>query len=294
MPTFAKCIETEGDKYFYVKSDLDGFINGYANYLHYLYNKRILPIKSDPTSLDSDGDGYNDNVDPRPLVCDVFKSSLSNKDFLPIYNEDGTLDYGGDQNWFNSAIGKNGGCGTVAASNLLAYMAISNSKYKKLYNYPDLSKKNFIAHMNKVYNYVTPYSIFGVSLGVWPLSKFENGVTNYAKDHEIELKGIHKNGAFNKNNTSDYIRTALDNNLPVAMLIAINSKLRNIEVTLPNGNNWIQNSFERHWVTITEIKTDNIAQKTTLKVSTWGGYSYLDLDDYINGEQLYAALLYFN
>lgn len=78
------------------------------------------------------------------------------------------------------------------------------------------------------------------------------------------------------------------------MLIGINSKLRNIEVTLPNGNHWIQNSFERHWVTITEIKTDNIAQKTTLKVSTWGGYSYLDLDDYINGEQLYAALLYFN
>lgn len=121
LPTFAKCMEVEGDKYFYVKSGLDRFINGYANYLHYLYNKRILPIKSDPTSLDSDGDGYNDNVDPRPLVCDVFKSSLSNKDFLPIYNEDGTLDYGGDQNWFNSAIGKNGGCGTVAASNLLAY-----------------------------------------------------------------------------------------------------------------------------------------------------------------------------
>jgi hypothetical protein len=124
---------------------------------------RVLPVLSDPTSEDSDGDGYNDNVDPRPLVCDVFKSSLSNKDFLPIYNEDGTLNYGGDQNWFNSEIDKNGGCGTVAASNLLAYMAISNSKYKNLYNYPDLSKKNFIAHMNKVYNYVTPYSIFGVS-----------------------------------------------------------------------------------------------------------------------------------
>ncbi len=78
------------------------------------------------------------------------------------------------------------------------------------------------------------------------------------------------------------------------MLIGINSKLRNIEVTLPNGNNWIQNSFERHWVTITEIKTDNISQKTVLKVSTWGGYSYIDLDDYVNGEELYAALIYFN
>jgi len=47
-------------------------------------------------------------------------------------------------------------------------------------------------------------------------------------------------------------------------------------------------------VTVTEIKEDKINDKITVKVSTWGGYSYFDLDDYINGETVYICLVYFN
>ncbi|HZJ98957.1 MAG TPA: hypothetical protein VFC79_03070, partial [Tissierellaceae bacterium] len=41
-------------------------------YLDYILNKtKILPIISDPTDVDTDGDGYTDDVDPRPLIANV-------------------------------------------------------------------------------------------------------------------------------------------------------------------------------------------------------------------------------
>jgi len=43
------------------------------------------------------------------------------KDFVPIAGERGIIYYGGDQNWFGTKVGKESGCGTVAAANTTAY-----------------------------------------------------------------------------------------------------------------------------------------------------------------------------
>lgn len=43
--------------------------SNFAKYLDYILNKtKILPIISDPTYVDTDSDGYTDDVDPRPLI----------------------------------------------------------------------------------------------------------------------------------------------------------------------------------------------------------------------------------
>ncbi len=43
--------------------------SNFAKYLDYILNKtKVLPIISDPTDVDTDGDGYTDDVDPRPLI----------------------------------------------------------------------------------------------------------------------------------------------------------------------------------------------------------------------------------
>ena len=43
--------------------------SNFAKYLDYILNRtKILPIHSDPTDEDTDGDGYTDDVDPRPLI----------------------------------------------------------------------------------------------------------------------------------------------------------------------------------------------------------------------------------
>ena len=130
-------------------------------------------------------------------------------------------------------------------------------------------------------------------MGIWPLSKFEYGMKKYAKSCGVKLKPVHKYVAYNKKNTTKYIKSGLKKDLPVALLLGKNHRFDGKKVVQPNGETWNQKSFELHWMTITEIKEDNIKKKTTLKVSTWGGYAYLDLEDCIDGEYLYQALIYF-
>ena len=74
-------------------------------------------------------------------------------------------------------------------------------------------------------------------------------------------------------------------------MIGFNTKTTNIEVTAPDET-WVQD-ISLHWVTITAIKEDLIKNKTTVKVSTWGGYAEMDLNDIIQGEKLYQAVVYF-
>ena len=64
LPTYGECI----DKYsglFYVEEGLDRYLN-FAGYVE-LIDAKVLPIRSDPTSKDGDGDGYCDNDDVTPL-----------------------------------------------------------------------------------------------------------------------------------------------------------------------------------------------------------------------------------
>ena len=74
LPSYGYCIEIMGDEYFYVKDGLTRFY-GYqftfmptADLKALLYGTKILPILSDPTSEDGDGDSYNDIIDSQALI----------------------------------------------------------------------------------------------------------------------------------------------------------------------------------------------------------------------------------
>lgn len=66
IPTFGECIDYYGDRYFYVEEGLDRFLESAPDYLptadahSVLYNTKVLPIKSDPTAGNTDGDDYTD------------------------------------------------------------------------------------------------------------------------------------------------------------------------------------------------------------------------------------------
>lgn len=258
----------------------------YAEYFDY---------RSNPTKKDTDGDGYEDGVDPRRFRKDVRVVAIGDAErFVEIWDGD-TRYYGGDQDWYDEKLAKDGACGTVAAANITAYMAGRDEKYKRLYGYDDFSKGNFLAHMNEVYEFLKPFRIpfTEIPLGIWPMGRFEKAVEKFAKAKGVAFNGVRDFSRFTKENVIDYIESGLKKGAPVAMLIGFNNKLDDIEVVQPNGHSWRQSSFATHWVVITELKTDDITGKSIAKVSTWGGYSYLDLDAYLKGEKVYQCLLYF-
>ena len=267
--------------------ELKGFDSKvYAEYFDY---------RSDPTKRDTDGDGYEDGVDPRRFRKDVRVVAIRDAErFVEIWDGDIRY-YGGYQGWYKEKLARDGACGTVAAANITAYMAGRDEKYKQLYGYDDFSKGNFLAHMNEMYEFLKPFRIpfTEIPLGIWPMGRFEKAVEKFAKEKGTAFNGVRDFSHFTRENVINYIENGLKKDAPVAMLIGFNNRLNDIEVMQPNGHSWIQSSFETHWVVITELKTDDITGKSIAKVSTWGGYSYLDLDAYLKGEKVYQCLLYF-
>ncbi len=215
--------------------------------------------------------------------------ALENPDFVKI--SDGNSSYfGGTQSWFEKKFFANGGCGVVAAANLLAYLALSEEKYKALYPKKTLEKSDFTEFMCEIGKFVRIRSFFGKPLGVWGKGRFEKGVLSYAKSRGVSLSAIPFCGRMNFKNAADYIKNALSENLPVAMLIGLNKRLKSVKYEYPNGNARFH-SFERHWVTITELSEED--GRITLRVSSWGASAYIDLKDFVDGEKLYSALICF-
>jgi len=232
---------------------------------------------------------------PTPETSPITTISLKDADKFVEITEDSKTYYGGDQNWFSSHEGKDGGCGTVAAANITAYMAKQEAEFSKLYPYSDYSKNRFVSQMNDLYQYLHPYTIpiLHQPFGIWPVEKFERGFEAFCKSRGVDLQGVQDKAKYSKENVTNYIMRGLQADAPVAMMMGFNNLLHHIEVVQPNGKWWVQKSFATHWVVITGITIDEITHKTTLKVSTWGGHANLDLDKYMEGERLYECLIWF-
>ena len=74
------------------------------------------------------------------------------------------------------------------------------------------------------------------------------------------------------------------------MLVGL-SRLRKAGVTYYDGRR-IMEKMSLHWVTITELSVDERKHMAKVKASTWGGWTELDLDDYLD-EWIYEGILYF-
>lgn len=218
--------------------------------------------------------------------------------------------YGGSQAWFDFTVGKYGACSTIAVANAAAYMAGQDAKYCPLFNFcgsPKITKFEFKAHMNRVYEYVKPMKIpwidkntpalkvgkyyFGWTFGLWRLSTLVKGFQEFAWCRGVKLEPWYCTGNCSRENIIGFIKDGLSKNSPVLLLIGFNPKLKNCVIHSPRGK-WIH-SCSRHWVTITELREDRTSGKTNVKVSTWGGYSFLDLDDLMADKGLRHRLVFF-
>ncbi|MEG0216321.1 MAG: hypothetical protein RR685_09365, partial [Hungatella sp.] len=89
----------------------------------------------------------------------------------------------------------------------------------------------------------------------------------------------------------DYIQVGLQKDCPIAMLIGRNHCMDLTKITYPDGSGWLQQRMSYHWVTITAMAWQE-SGSVILKVSTWGGYAYLDLDDWLAKAGWPQAMVY--
>lgn len=233
-------------------------------------------------------------------------TSLENGEFIEVL--DGRyVHYGGNQLWFKpNRVGMLGGCGSVAAANLLAYLARNNDEYKRLYQYDlkNMSKEEFIRHMCEVYDYVTPIKVYRpirrlkilgdripITLGLPTLSMLASGIKKFAKSRKTDLTLHTMFGSLNTEKAIQFIVEGLRSGSPVLLLICLNRNLKKVSYTdyrraKKTGN------FQRHWVTITAIHENALTKEATIDVSTWGAKATIRLHDAMHsfsfGGMLYA------
>lgn len=148
--------------------------------------------------------------------------------------------------------------------------------------------------MNEVYEYLSPLYIPFTEqpLGIWSIETVGSAVEKFGKKHGVDIHPVYDFSWYTAKDKMKYIADGLNSDAPVAMLIGQNPYMRDIEVKYLYNYSYIQDTFEYHWVTVTEIKIDDISKKTTLKVSSWGGYAELDFDDYLKS-RIAKGVLYF-
>jgi hypothetical protein len=294
-----------GDEYFYVKDGLTRFYDVQMVFVlsldfknDILYGTKILPILSDPTSEDGDGDGYTDGAidkfcngkinDPRPLLIDVFEYSLSNPDFLAIHNKLNDDNYGGTQNWWEDDNGinkdkviNNGGCGLIAACNVFAYLELTHPELDGLTGIPDVNniyQDDFINFVNEAYNYLTPSNMCDAlsgGAGTWGISSnnYFKGFNSYISsfnlsNNEIILLSYDTYGEYPIEIIMEGIKNCLRNDIPVVILVG--GMRKNYIPYYDYDLNKYDSMSAPHYVTITGMNIDKISGESNLIVSSWG------------------------
>ena len=155
--------------------------------------------------------------------------------------EASTLYHGGDQEWYPDDWQRKAGCGPTNCTNILWYLAKTRTGCEALCQHDASQKQGFIQLMEEVWQYVTPGN-----MGVNSTAVFVEGAKKYGQEKGIALEAktfevarICK-GKREYSQVSEFIRTALQQNQPVAFLNLSNG-------TLDNLDSW-------HWVTIVGLQ----------------------------------------
>lgn len=204
------------------------------------------------------------------IICDDLVALDNSIDFLKIHEGKRSY-YGGAQKWFNDSILKKVGCSIVAAANITAYTAMYN-RNTNLYNYEDMSKENFLHHMESMGRFIHPDAIEGLTY----VPYFNKGVIEFSKDKGVSMKSHMITTRENFKTIKSFIKEALIKNKPVALLMLKNDVLK---------------EFDWHWMTVTKL-FENM-DKTYLDFSTWGERRIFTLEDFYNYSS-FGALSYFD
>lgn len=171
------------------------------------------------------------------------RASLSRPELLDIRGPDGVVTRGADQEWYPDPWQRLAGCGPTAAAVIFAYLARTHGELSPLCPEPVENRAGFLAHMERVWAYVTP-----VYHGLNDPGLMVSGIAAYGRDRGVDLSPA-----------LFAVPTARTKRLPYerAAAFVAGSLARDCPVAFLNLHNGLEKRLDWwHWVTIAALEGD--------------------------------------
>lgn len=169
------------------------------------------------------------------------------------------LHFGGDQSWFQDAKKKAGGCGVVAAANVVLYYLGRFSP----------NKSTFLQAMNSLYYVLNPLHFFNPfikenTLGLPFFNRVIHRTAIYLRSIGVD-KAYKTMSKTSFDQMKHFIMEAIDSKDPVILFILFHKKLK---------------YYNNHYMTITGYQD---TPGFLLEISTWGSKVHLTLEEIYDG-----------
>lgn len=185
----------------------------------------------------------------------MIKISVNNPEYFEILDENNcTIYYGCDQQWYKKKWQKMSGCGPTSASNIVLY----NKKNKTT------SKSDALNLMEEMWKYITP-----TLKGVNTTKIFYEGFMSYANSNSEKATFLFID--IPKNNSErpsfeellHFVKNSLENDVPLAFL------------NLCNGDEKCLDKW--HWVTVESLEYEEDGSKAFIEILDEGMKKIIDL-----------------
>ena len=187
--------------------------------------------------------------------------SISHPERMDIAGPGGAVTHGADQDWFPGLWQRRAGCGPTAAALICAYLAQTRPALAPLYPEAAMERGPFTAHMERVWQFVTPSS-HGLHRPEW----MARGMAAYAASRGAALSPalLDFPGAATKRPPWEaveaFVARSLELDCPVAFLNLHNGVVKALD-------SW-------HWVTLTALEDGRAdlldsGEKLTVDLRLW-------------------------
>lgn len=233
---------------------------------------------------------------------------LSSSNYVAVM-KDGISSYGGSQMWFQNKgkfsmdyVLRTYGCGTIAAADVLLYLAMQNEAMQTgitsvvLQEEAAVKHENydlFVRQINKCYTHTRHIiAVLGPKLAA--------AINSYSEDFNLSLKAFWR-WRLTYYDMLDIIEEMLASDIPVIISIGPNwpnlwgkkgiSFYERKEIDFldldssflkikPYYYHAVQQRINSHYVVVTGIVKDDIAGRIMLRISSWGKKYYINYEEY--------------
>lgn len=280
---------------------------------------------------DTDKDGYSDYLETTVYGTDPNVSDVSfyrwNQDYIRVNyagnekwkNYDGTtVSFGGSQMWFyddtrteepdksaKDYIVQNFGCGLIAASDVLLYLAQKDEKYATDRTKQVLQDENGVFDYESYVNY-----IYGMYQGYFrvipnygtnaPLFATGMGAYNMCNQLGLKIQWCHS-----KVKLLSRMKEMLENDIPCPLSITYNDLKGQGGVhfydMLPTETEPYRLAVKNykptvsgHYVVVTGLLEDRVKNQTILEISSWGRKYYVNYEELLEHIEKYSDFMLSN